>query len=36
MEKLKIAFLFPGQGTQFVGMGKDFYNHSFYSRLERV
>ena len=22
----KIAFVFPGQGSQFVGMGKDFYN----------
>ena len=23
---MKIAFLFPGQGAQVVGMGKDFYN----------
>ena len=23
----KIAFMFPGQGAQTAGMGKDFYEH---------
>ena len=22
----KIAFMFPGQGAQYIGMGKDFYD----------
>lgn len=28
----KIAFMFPGQGAQTVGMGKDFYEHSEIAR----
>lgn len=30
----KIAFVFPGQGTQFVGMGKDIYENSGIAKKE--
>lgn len=30
----KIAFVFPGQGTQFVGMGKDIYENNNLARKE--
>lgn len=29
----KIAFMFPGQGAQYIGMGKDFYENSPESRV---
>ena len=34
----KIAFVFPGQGAQYVGMGKDFYEvyPSFRERMSQA
>ena len=25
----KLAFIFPGQGAQYIGMGKDFYKEFY-------
>ncbi len=32
-EQVKVAFLFSGQGAQFVGMGKDLYNYYSESKI---
>ena len=29
----KIAFIYPGQGAQAVGMGADFYEKALYQKL---
>ena len=28
INRMKIAYIFPGQGSQFVGMGKDLYEQN--------
>ena len=38
---MKISFLFPGQGTQTIGMGEDLYNKyqevkDIYSKVEKI
>jgi len=32
----KIAFVYPGQGTQYIGMGKELYENNLKGNLERL